>query len=81
MAKQQAEPEIHAYLDDLCKCGFYGELTLYFQDGDINQYRETVREGKNKLIEKYRDQAAGQGGWKKRIVVVSAPKVTGEVQG
>jgi hypothetical protein len=81
MAKQQAEPEIHAYLDDLCKRGFYGELTLYFQDGNINNYRETVRAGKNELVEKYRDQAAGQDGRKKRVVVVSAPKVTGGVQG
>jgi hypothetical protein len=81
MAKQQAEPEIHAYLDDLCKRGFYGELTLYFQDGDINNYRETTRAGKNELIGKYRDQAARQDGRKKRIVVVSAPKVTCGVQG
>jgi hypothetical protein len=81
MAKQQAEPEIHAYLDDLCKRGFYGELTLYFQDGDINQYRETVRAGKNELIEKYRDQAAGQDSRKKRIVVVSLPTAADAVRG
>jgi hypothetical protein len=81
MAKQQAEPEIHAYLDDLCKRGFFGELTLYFQDGDINNYRETVRAGKNELIEKYRDQAAGQDGRKKRIVVISSTPVTSAARG
>jgi hypothetical protein len=70
MGKQQAEPEIHAYLDDLCKRGFYGELTLYFQDGDINNYRETVRAGKNELIDKYRT-ATGNGS-KKRVVLVTA---------
>jgi hypothetical protein len=73
MAKQQAEPEIHEYLDDLCRSGFFGELTFYFQNGDINQYRETVRGGKNELIGKYRDRAAGQDGLKKRIVIVSLP--------
>jgi hypothetical protein len=57
---KRAEPEIHAYLDDLCMKGFYGELTLYFQGGDINNYRETVRVGKREVIEKYRDQAAGR---------------------
>jgi hypothetical protein len=76
MAKR-AELEIHSYLDDLCMKGFYGELTLYFQDGDINNYRETVRAGKNELIEKYRDQAAGQDGRKKRIVVASSPSEAG----
>ncbi|MDR1074522.1 MAG: hypothetical protein LBL45_12785 [Treponema sp.] len=81
MVKQQVEPEIHAYLDDLCKRGFYGELTLYFQDGDINNYRETVRAGKNELIEKYRDQAAGQGGRKKRIMVVPLPMSAGVARG
>jgi hypothetical protein len=80
MAKR-AEPEIHAYLDDLCMNGFYGELTLYFQDGDINNYRETVRVGKNELIEKYRDRVAGQDGRKKRIVVIPSPPKTGAVRG
>ena len=74
MAKQQAEPEIHTYLDDLCKRGFYGELTLYFQDGDINYYRETVRAGKNELIEKYR---AAESGKKKRVFLVSPRKPQG----
>jgi hypothetical protein len=69
MAKQQAEPEIHAYLDDLCMKGFYGELTLYFQDGDINNYRETVRAGKNEIIEKYR--AVADSGKKRQVVLVS----------
>jgi hypothetical protein len=64
MEKQAAEPEIHAYLDDLCKCGFYGELTFYFQNGDINNFRETIRAGKNELIERY--------GKKRRVVVVTA---------
>jgi hypothetical protein len=81
MAKQQAEPEIHAYLDDLCRSGFFGELTLYFQDGNINNYRETVRAGKNELIEKYRDQAAGQDGRKKRIVVISSTPPTSAARG
>ena len=72
MAKQKAEQEIHDYLDDLCNRGFYGELTLYFQDGEINNYRETVRAGKNELVEKYRDRAAGQDGRKKRMVVISS---------
>jgi hypothetical protein len=80
MAKR-AEPEIHAYLDDLCMKGFYGELTLYFQGGDINNYRETVRAGKNELIEKYHDQTVGQDGRKKRIVVVSSPTAVGAIQG
>jgi hypothetical protein len=80
MAKR-AEPEIHAYLDDLCMKGFYGELTLYFQDGDINNYRETVRAGKNELIEKYRDQAAGQDGRKKLIVITSSPSATSPARG
>jgi hypothetical protein len=70
MAKR-AEPEIHAYIDDLCMKGFYGELTLYFQAGDINNYRETVRAGKNELMEKYHDQTE-QDGRKKRLVVISA---------
>ncbi|MDR1903945.1 MAG: hypothetical protein LBQ88_16880 [Treponema sp.] len=70
MAKKLA-PEIHAYLDGLCESGFYGNLTLYFQDGDINNYRETVGGGKNELIERYRIRAAG-GGRKKRAVLVSA---------
>jgi hypothetical protein len=69
MAKRVA-PEIHAYLDDLCDKEFYGELTLYFQKGDINNYRETVRAGKNELIEKYRKGAAGSGK-RKRVVLVS----------
>jgi hypothetical protein len=56
---KRAEPEIHAYLDDLCAKSFHGELTLYFQGGDINNYRETVRAGKNEIISKYR-QATGQ---------------------
>jgi hypothetical protein len=60
---KRAEPEIHTYLDDLCGKGFYGELTLYFQNGEINNYRETVRAGKNELIGKYR---AGVG---RRVVV------------
>jgi hypothetical protein len=79
MAKQQAEPEIHAYLDDLCKRGFYGELTLYFQDGDINNYRETARAGKNELIEKYR--GAADRGKKRRVVLVSSrqPQDVGDV--
>jgi hypothetical protein len=68
---KRAEPEIHAYLDDLCAKGFYGELTLYFQDGDINNYRETVRAGKRAVIEKYRDQAAGQDSREKRLVIRS----------
>jgi hypothetical protein len=80
MAKR-AEPEIHAYLDDLCMKGFYGELTLYFQDGDINNYRETVRAGKNELIKKYHDQAEGQDGRKKRIVVISSSSATGAGRG
>ncbi|MDR2484975.1 MAG: hypothetical protein LBD55_06240 [Treponema sp.] len=70
MAKR-AEPEIHAYLDDLCMKGFYGELTLYFQGGDINNYRETVRAGKHELIDKYRDNE-GQDNRKKRVVVIPA---------
>ncbi|MDR1073800.1 MAG: hypothetical protein LBL45_09025 [Treponema sp.] len=81
MAKQQAEPEIHAYLDDLCKRGFYGELTLYFQDGDINNYRETVRAGKNELVEKYRDQVTGQDSRKKRLVVISSTSAVGAARG
>jgi hypothetical protein len=81
MAKR-AEPEIHAYLDDLCTKGFYGELTLYFQNGDINNYRETVRAGKNELIEKYRDQAAEQGSRKKRIAVIATmPAPAGAARG
>jgi hypothetical protein len=72
-----AEPEIHAYLDALCMKGFYGEVTLYFQNGDINSYRETVRAGKNELIEKYRDRAAGQDGLKKRVVVISSAASAG----
>jgi hypothetical protein len=80
MAKRLA-PEIHAYLDDLCDKEFYGEFTLYFQDGDINNYRETVRAGKNDLIKKYRDQAAGQDGRKKRVVVIAKPTAAGAARG
>jgi hypothetical protein len=75
MAKQ-AELEIHAYLDDLCKSGFYGELTFYFQNGDINNYRETVRSGKNELIEKYR--ATADRGNKKSVLLVSTKLPHGE---
>jgi hypothetical protein len=75
MAKR-AEPEIHVYLDDLCMRGFYGELTLYFQGGDINSYRETVRAGKNELVEKYRGQAAERDGRKRRAVVISSATST-----
>jgi hypothetical protein len=80
MAKR-ADPEIHAYLDDLCKSGFYGELTFYFQNGDINNYRETIRAGKNELVEKYRGREAGQDGRKKRMVVISAPSVADAARG
>jgi hypothetical protein len=80
MAKR-AEPEIHEYLDDLCMKGFYGELTLYFQNGDINNYRETVRAGKNELVERYRDQAAGRDGRKKRVLAASAPSAAGAARG
>lgn len=66
---KQAEPEVHEYIDDLCKRGFYGELTLYFQDGSINNFRETIRSGKNELIEKYRLTA--DGGKRKRSFVPS----------
>ncbi len=70
---KRAEPEIHAYLDDLCTKGFYGELTFYFQDGDINNFRETVRGGKNELIEKYRINEESNTR-AKRVVVVAAGK-------
>jgi hypothetical protein len=73
--REQAEPEIHAYLDDLVRDGFYGELTLYFQNGDINNYRKTIRGGKNEIIEQYRTGADGK---KKRVVLVTAkPKSPG----
>jgi hypothetical protein len=70
--RKPAEPEIHAYIDDLCKRGFYGELTLYFQNGDINSYRETCRAGKNELVDRYHSDTPPQDSRTKRLIVVAA---------
>jgi hypothetical protein len=44
-----AGEEMHAYLDDLCKRGFYGEATFYFQNGGIESVRETARRTKSEI--------------------------------
>jgi hypothetical protein len=65
---EKAEPEIHAYIDDLCKNGFFGEATFYFQNGEIGNIRETARLGKDDVVGKYK------GGKKARVIMVSQPK-------
>ena len=49
----QADKEIHTYIDDLCKREYYGEVTLYFQNGEIGNVRETARLGKNDILKRY----------------------------
>jgi hypothetical protein len=55
----RAEKEIHAYIDDLCGRGYYGEVTLYFQKGEIGNVRETARLGKVDILNRYAGSPAG----------------------
>jgi hypothetical protein len=52
-----AETGIHAYIDELCRRGFYGETTFYFQNGEIGNVRETARLGKKDIVERYNGDA------------------------
>jgi hypothetical protein len=56
----QAEKEIHDYIDDLCGCGYYGEVTLYFQKGEIGNVRETARLGKGDILNRYAGSLPGR---------------------
>ncbi len=52
---EKAEREIHLYLDDLCRSGFFGQVIFYFQNGNIEHCRENVDQSKTEIIEKYKD--------------------------
>lgn len=52
---EKAEQEIHLYLDDLCRSGFFGQVIFYFQNGNIEHCRENVDQSKTEIIEKYKD--------------------------
>ena len=66
----QADKEIHTYIDDLCKREYYGEVTLYFQNGEIGNVRETARLGKNDIIKRYKGIAPDT----KRVLTAHLPK-------
>ena len=50
---QLIENEIHAFLASLQHVKFYGELTLYFQNGTIEHCRTVSRIAKKDLIKAY----------------------------
>jgi hypothetical protein len=65
-----AEKEIHTYIDDLCNREYYGEVTLYFQKGEIGNVRETARLGKSDIITRYNEAVPDR----KRVLTVRIPR-------
>ena len=47
----QANEEYHSLLDDLAERKFFGEVTLYFQGGNIESNRLCERSSKNEVRE------------------------------
>jgi hypothetical protein len=68
---RRVELEIHKYIDSLCGRGFFGEITLYFQGGDIGNIRETARLGKKDIIDQYSGIISGEPA---RRVIRVAPR-------
>jgi hypothetical protein len=66
MDVQAANQEYHELLDDLTDRRFYGEVTFYFQGGNIESNRLSERNTKSEIRE--RMQA------KKRCRVVISPR-------
>ena len=55
--------EYHDMLDILSERGFFGELTLYFQNGNIESSRKSERNSKNEvkeLVEKAKMEKQGK---------------------
>ena len=48
---KKCNEELHAFLHLLNSSGYYGEITLYFQDGNFEYLKETSRISKTTLIE------------------------------
>lgn len=65
--REPAEPRIHESIDDLCRSGFFGEITLYFQNGNIESIRKTERIGKKEFIDRHGEDESK----KARVLVVS----------
>jgi hypothetical protein len=51
MDTQAANHEYHELLDDLAERKFYGEVTFYFQGGNIESSRLSERNTKNEIRE------------------------------
>lgn len=49
----QGEKEVYAFLDSLRQVQFYGELTLYFQNGNIEHCRTVSRIAKKDIVKAY----------------------------
>ena len=66
------EPEIHAYIDSLCASQFYGKLTFFFQDGNIESCRTESVLAKKDIISKQRAVPST-----KKIRICSCKQVSG----
>lgn len=61
----QENNEFHELIDDIAKDKFFGEVTFYFQNGNIESARKSERYTKNELKEIQER--------KRRRVVISRP--------
>jgi hypothetical protein len=59
--------EYHDFLDDLTERRFFGEITFYFQDGNIESNRLIERNTKSEIREKMR------GRKRRKVITVSRP--------
>ncbi len=57
--KKRCEKEIHDFIDSVCESNFYGEVTLYFQDGIIEHCKQLSRFSKSDIINKHKDSRKG----------------------
>ena len=50
--KGKSQKEVHIFLDMLIQAKYYGEVTLYFQDGNIEQIKQLFRISKKQLTKR-----------------------------
>ncbi|MGF7108227.1 hypothetical protein [Treponema pedis] len=57
--ENKCSKEIILFLDSLCQKKFYGEITFYFQSGNIEFCRKTERLSKTDIVKKIQSVYGG----------------------
>jgi hypothetical protein len=79
---QPIENEIHAFLASLRQVKFYGELTLYFQNGNIEHCRTVSRIAKKDLIKAYQKPLdTSEQPQHRKIIIKAGQKLLTPVKG